>query len=194
MSFQERVYSVLLVSASQAVNSALKERLQPSLYSPVRVEQSVTAASRAFSEQAYDIVIVNSPLPDDAGIRFAIDVNSRGDSAVLLLIGADFFEEVSYRVGAQGVFTLQKPTAVSMLAIALHWLTSARELLRKTERKTLSVEEKMEEIRLVNRAKWILIEQRGIDEPAAHRYIEKTAMDRCVSRRAIAEEILNGNP
>ena len=49
----------------------------------------------------------------------------------------------------------------------------------------------MAEIRLVNRAKWVLIEQRGMDESAAHRYIEKQAMDRCVTRRMIAEEILN---
>ena len=52
----------------------------------------------------------------------------------------------------------------------------------------------MEEIRLVNRAKWLLIEQRGMDEPTAHRYIEKQAMDRCVTRRAVAEEIVNGQP
>ena len=48
----------------------------------------------------------------------------------------------------------------------------------------------MQEIRLVNRAKWVLIEQRHMDEPTAHRYIEKLAMDRCVTRRLIAEEIL----
>ena len=55
----------------------------------------------------------------------------------------------------------------------------------------MSLEEKMEEIRLVNRAKWLLIERRGMDEPTAHRYIEKLAMDRCVTRRVIAEAILN---
>ncbi|MBQ6036394.1 MAG: ANTAR domain-containing protein, partial [Lachnospiraceae bacterium] len=60
----------------------------------------------------------------------------------------------------------------------------------KTEQKTLSVEEKMAEIRIVNRAKWILISELKMDEPQAHRYIEKQAMDRCVSRRIIAEEII----
>jgi len=48
----------------------------------------------------------------------------------------------------------------------------------------------MNEIRLVNRAKWLLISELKMTEPDAHRYIEKQAMDRCVSKRRIAEEII----
>ena len=48
----------------------------------------------------------------------------------------------------------------------------------------------MEEIRIVNHAKWLLISEIKMDEPNAHRYIEKQAMDRCISRREIAEEII----
>ena len=76
------------------------------------------------------------------------------------------------------------------MSIALSWLSIARENLRKTEKKTLSIEEKMEEIRIVNRAKWLLISELKMDEQGAHRYIEKQAMDRCVSKKVIAEEII----
>ena len=48
----------------------------------------------------------------------------------------------------------------------------------------------MAEIRLVNKAKWILISQLSMSEPNAHRYIEKQAMDRCIAKRTIAEEII----
>lgn len=48
----------------------------------------------------------------------------------------------------------------------------------------------MEEIRIVNRAKWLLISEIKMDEQNAHRYIEKQAMDRCISKRKIAEEII----
>ena len=77
-----------------------------------------------------------------------------------------------------------------MLLTALGWMASTRERLKKSEKKTLSIEEKMEEIRLVNRAKWLLIGEIKMDEQKAHRYIEKLAMDRCVSKREIAEEII----
>ena len=48
----------------------------------------------------------------------------------------------------------------------------------------------MEEIRIVNRAKWLLISELKMDEQGAHRYIEKQAMDRCISKRIVAEEIM----
>ena len=62
--------------------------------------------------------------------------------------------------------------------------------MRKSEKKALSIEEKMEEIRIVNRAKWLLISELKMDEQGAYRYIEKHAMDRCISKREIAEEII----
>ena len=58
------------------------------------------------------------------------------------------------------------------------------------EQKTASIEEKMMEIRTVNRAKWLLIDHEGMTEAEAHRFIEKQAMDRCVTRRAIADQII----
>ena len=69
-------------------------------------------------------------------------------------------------------------------------MESARERLRRFEKKTLSIEEKMEEIRLINRAKWLLIEKENMTEPEAHRYIEKQAMDHCVSRKTIAQQLI----
>ena len=85
---------------------------------------------------------------------------------------------------------LPKPTSKPIIITALSWLSSAREKLRKTEKKTLSIEEKMEEIRIVNRAKWLLISELKMDEQGAHRYIEKQAMDRCIPKKVIAEEII----
>ena len=48
----------------------------------------------------------------------------------------------------------------------------------------------VEEIRLVNRAKLILIKMRGMSEGEAHRFIVRSAMDRCVKKRAVAREII----
>ena len=64
------------------------------------------------------------------------------------------------------------------------------ERLRGLEKKSRPVEEKMEEIRLVNRAKWLLIRELKMSEPDAHHYITHQAMDRCCSKRAVAEEIV----
>ena len=190
MGLKERVYSVLIVSASDKFNAAVSSLLPESGYCPRRFESNVGSAKRAFAERSYDFVIVNSPLPDDTGVRFAIDtVNSKG-TVTLLLVRAEIYGEIYGKVTEHGVFTLSKPASKIMMSAALGWMASSRERLRKFEQKTLSIEEKMEEIRLVNRAKWLLISELKMDEPQAHRYIERQAMDRCVMKRQIAEEII----
>ena len=49
--------------------------------------------------------------------------------------------------------------------------------------------ERLKSEKLVHRAKLVLVE-RGMNEEEAHRFLEKQAMDRRLSRRAVAEEIL----
>ena len=190
MSLKERVYSVLIVSASEKLNQALPEIFSVPVFSPVRFVSNVSAAKRALAERDFDIVIVNSPLPDDTGIRFAIDSVNGYQSAVLFFSRTEEFSASFETLAEHGVFILQKPISKSTLQLASGWLISARERIRKTETKTLSIEEKMNEIRLVNRAKWLLISELKMTEPDAHRYIEKQAMNRCVSKRVIAEEII----
>lgn len=190
MSLKERIYSVLIVSAAENLNAALRALLPESKYGPVYIVSSISAAKRAFSERAYDYVIINSPLPDDIGARFAIDTCNSKETVVLLMVRAELQAEIYDKVAEHGVFVLSKPTSKPTMATALSWMSSARERLRKAEKKTLSIEEKMEEIRIVNRAKWLLISELKFDEPEAHRYIEKQAMDRCISKRDVAEEII----
>ena len=190
MSLKERVYSVLIVSAAESFNDALSALLPNSKYSPTHFVSNISAAKRVLAERAFDFVIINSPLPDDVGTRFAIDTANSEESVVLLMVRTELQEEIYDKVAEHGVFVLSKPTSKPTMMTALSWLSSAREKLRKTEKKTLSIEEKMEEIRIVNRAKWLLIGELKLDEPEAHRYIEKQAMDRCVSKRVVAEEII----
>lgn len=190
MSLKERVYSILIVSATDSFNSAFSDLLPEARYSPVHTVASINMAKRILAEQSYDFVIINSPLPDDTGTRFAIDTCTTGQSAVLLLVKNDIHAGIHDRVSEYGVFTLPKPVSKTTLTHALNWLESARERLRQFEKKSISIEDKMTEIRLVNKAKWLLISELHMSEPEAHRYIEKQAMDRCISRKCIAEDII----
>lgn len=187
---KQRVYSVLVVSAAKNFNDAMLAMLPEAKYSPVHIVASVSAAGRALTERSFDFVIINSPLPDDIGTRFAIDACDARNTVVLLMVRAELHADIYEKVAEHGVFTLPKPTSKPTLHMALTWMSSARERLRKSEKKTLSIEDKMEEIRIVNRAKWLLIRELKMEEPEAHRYIEKQAMDRCVTRREVAEEIV----
>ena len=134
---------------------------------------------------------LNTPLPDEFGTRLALDACESSSAGVLLLVKAEHCPDIEAQVSAHGVLTLAKPTSAQLFAQTLRLLCITRERLRGMEKKAVTLQEKMEEIRLVNRAKWLLIEELKMTEQEAHRYIEKRAMDRCVTRRAVAEQILS---
>ena len=190
MSLKEQVYSVLVVSASEKLNQALPDIFSVPGFWPVQFVSNISSAKRAFAERDFDMVIVNSPLPDDTGLGFAVDTVSGYQTVVLFLAKAEQYEQSFEQLAQHGVFLMRKPISIASFELAAGWLISARERIRKTEKKTLSIEEKMNEIRFVNRAKWLLITELKLTEPDAHRYIEKQAMDRCVPKRQIAEEII----
>ena len=191
MSLRERVYSVLVISAKENFNASLQSLLPESKYAPVQMVSSVSLAKRVLLERSFDFVFINTPLPDDFGTRFAIEISGNKGTVILLLVRNEVYEEVCDKVTEYGILTLPKPASKQMVAHTLNFMAGIRERLRKLENKSLSMEEKMKEIRLVNRAKWVLIDELKMSEADAHRYIEKQAMDRCVSRREIAEEIIS---
>ena len=190
MVFQDSTYSVLLVSASEKMNAAVSSLLPVTDYWPVTVAASVNEARRKLLENTYDIVIINSPLPDNAGIRFSMDACGSSDAGVLLLVKSEIYEDTYYKVLPYGVVTLSKPTTAQMVSHNLRVLCAMRERLRQVKAKQTTVEEKIEEIRLVNRAKWLLIQCLNMTEPDAHRYISEKAMEQRLSKREIAENII----
>ena len=191
MEFTERRYSVLLVSSSPKFNESMLALLPESRFYPVAAVSDVSSARRRLLESKYDIVIINAPLPDDFGTRLALNICDNSGTAVLLFVKAEHYPDINGRVSPLGVLVLPKPATSQAVSQSLQLLCGTRERLRRMEQKTASIEEKMEEIRLINRAKLLLMEQLKMTEKEAHRFIEKQAMDRCVTRITIAQSILS---
>ena len=190
MVFRERTYSVLIVTASDSFTNNVMPLLPMTDYWPVTTARSVGEARRRIAETAFDIVLINAPLPDDFGMRLAIDICTNSGAGVLLMVKNDLFNDIYAKVVNYGVITLSKPTNLQMVTQNLRILCATRERIRQMEAKQATVEEKIEEIRLVNHAKWLLIQCLSMTEPEAHRYIEKQSMDERISKREVAENII----
>ncbi|MCR4934987.1 MAG: ANTAR domain-containing protein [Oscillospiraceae bacterium] len=184
----------MLVSASEKFNAAARSLLPCTDYYPVAVAHSVGEARRRRSGTDFDLVLVNAPLPDDMGVDLAVEVSAESDAGVLLLVRSELYEEIYAQVLPFGVVTLSKPTNLQMISQNLRVLCAMRERMRRMRQHQATVEEKIEEIRCVNRAKWALIEHRHMTEPEAHRFLSRQAMERRLSKREIAEEILQMYP
>ncbi|MBP5313351.1 MAG: antitermination regulator, partial [Eggerthellaceae bacterium] len=106
MGLKERIYSVLIVSSAEKLNTALVSMLPENRYEPIMFASNISAAKRLYADRSFDFVIINSPMPDGDGSRFAIDISSNPATVVLLLIRAEQYNDLYEKVSGCGVFTL----------------------------------------------------------------------------------------
>ncbi|MCR5236414.1 MAG: ANTAR domain-containing protein [Lachnospiraceae bacterium] len=181
-------HSILIVSASEQFDAIVKRSLKG--FTTINFVKSGSLARRSVMEKEYDIIVVNSPLPDETGIDLALDTAEKSRASILLVVPKEIYEDVLERVTDLGVLVLPKPFPKGRVDKAVRFLAAIQKKSLKLEKKVLSIEEKMEELRLVSRAKILLVEKKNMSEDEAHRYIGKAAMDNGVSRKRIAEKIL----
>lgn len=187
---KEHRYSVLVVSASDKFVDALFPILSPDEFDRAEVATNVGQARRMCLESTYDIIVINTPLTDEFGANFAVDIASDSGSGVMLCVKADMYDEITAKTEDYGVLTVSKPTNRVIMKQSIKLLCATRERLMRIERKVQTFEEKMEEIKIVNKAKWLLIDNLKLGENEAHKYIEKLAMNTRKPRREVASHII----
>lgn len=149
------------------------------------------AAARLLLEQNdYDLVMVDTPLPEEFGYALAEHAAARTSAGVLMLVEGGQFAEAAARMGSCGAVVLCRPVSRRLFDQAVYLLAAMRSRWRGLEEENRRLHERVEEIRIVARAKCVLVEYLRMSEQQAHRYIEKQAMDMRTSRKSIAERIL----
>ena len=87
-----------------------------------------------------------------------------------------------------------KPFTVADLTPAIDVARSRWLQLRTLEGEIADLADRLETRKLVDRAKGLLMSQLSVSEPDAFRWIQKTAMDRRLSMREVAELVIAGLP
>lgn len=189
MATAKRKFRVLVAGSGDKIFDYISETLPRSSYDPVLRAGDAGEVRRMLMDTQVDIVIINTPLSDDFGVELALDLAER-TTGVLLLVKNELFDQVCYKVEDSGVLTIGKPMTRQGFYSAVKLLSAMTARLSKMEKVNRTLQEKMADIRVVNRAKWLLIEHHHMKEQDAHYFIEKQAMDTRLSRREVAENII----
>lgn len=179
-------HSVLLVSRDSKIISQISAFLVPPLFE-LTTTSDFNEARRLATERSFNIIIADSG--DGYDTDFAINV-ADSYSTVLLLVPNEHFDEISYRVEGYGILTITKPFDPFYLYNMMKIAIAVQYKVQILSSQTTKLKVKMEEIKLVNRAKMLLMSNMNMNEQEAHRYIEKEAMDRGMKKTAISEEII----
>ena len=185
--------SVLIVSLGDKNIAYFTELLTASSLYPI--EQIITAQScgearRLLLERDFDLVIINAPLRDETGESLSRHIAEKGASQVILVVASEYFDAISASCEDYGVLTVSKPINQAIFGASLKLARAVQNRLTRMQTENSKLKQKIEDIRIVDSAKYILISYLSMSEQEAHRYIEKQAMDMRTTRRKIAEGIL----
>lgn len=189
MATAKRKFRVLVAGSGDRIFDYIGQLLPPSMYDPILRAGDAGEVRRMLLDAPVDIVIINTPLSDDFGVELALDL-AEGTAGVLLLVKSELFDQVCDKVEDSGVLTLGKPMTRQGFYSAVRLLSAMTARLSKMDKVNRTLQEKMADIRVVNRAKWLLMERHHMKEQDAHYFIEKQAMDMRLSRREVAENII----
>ena len=182
--------TALIVSSTDAGIKALFRLLKDLHLIDVQFAMNSGEARRRLAGQSYDLAVINTPLRDEFGSDLACHIAGTTLAGVVLLVKADYAAQIDAKVQPSGVFVLEKPLSRSMFQYTVRMMDAMEHRLRLLKRENQRLQSKIEEIRLVDRAKCMLIQYLSMTESQAHRYIEKQAMDRRVTRGEVARSIL----
>jgi len=180
----------LIVSNSEKQTASFTEMLKAASVRQIAVLSSCNEARRHLLERDFDLVLIDSPLLDESGENLARHIVSKSASLVILAVKSEHFEAVTASCENDGVLTISKPVNKSVFWSALMLAKSAWSRIRHFEYENERLKQTIEDIRIVDKAKWILVSRLKLSEEDAHRLIEKQAMNTRSTRRLIAEGIL----
>lgn len=179
-------HSVLVVSRDSKIISQISAFLVAPLFE-LTTTSDFNEARRLATERSFNIIIADSG--DGYDTDFTINL-ADSYSTILLLVPNEHFDEISYRVEGYGILTITKPFEPFYLYNMMKIAIAVQYKVQVLSSQTTKLKVKMEEIKQVNRAKMLLMQNMNMSEQEAHRYIEKEAMDRGMKKTAISEEII----
>lgn len=75
--------------------------------------------------------------------------------------------------------------------MAIRYLTAIQDKMSVLDSRYRNARHKLEEIKIISKAKILLVQKKNMTEDEAHKYIGKSAMDSGISRVKVALEIID---
>lgn len=181
---------VFVISSNENFHRYVRENLPDGDYHFIGGAASCTEARQKMIGRAAPLIVINIPLSDESGTELASDLAENTSSAVIAVVKNEQESEMRQHLEPFGVFVLGRPFPHSSFHQAMHDAASAYARMQTVAAENQRLQTKLLDLRIINRAKWVLIQYLGMNEEQAHKYIEQQAMNHRIPKRTAAENIL----
>ncbi|WP_199438857.1 ANTAR domain-containing response regulator [Umezawaea beigongshangensis] len=181
---------VLVAEDEALIRLDLVEMLREEGYQVAGEAADGDEAVKLATELRPDLVILDVKMPKVDGIE-AASVIAGGRIAPVVILTAFSQRDLVERARDAGAMAyLVKPFQKRDLIPAIELAMSRFSELQALENEVAGLTERLETRKVVERAKGLLMSKQGLSEPEAFRWVQRTAMDRRTTMKAVAEAVI----
>ncbi|MFD5825769.1 ANTAR domain-containing response regulator [Lentzea sp. NPDC060358] len=181
---------VLVAEDEALIRLDLVEMLREEGYDVAGEAADGEEAIKLASELDPDLVILDVKMPKVDGIEAAQHIAGNRIAPVVILTAFSQRDLVERARDAGAMAYLVKPFAKRDLVPAIELAISRFTELAALEQEVAGLTERLETRKVVERAKGVLMTKQGLSEPEAFRWVQRTAMDRRTTMKAVAEAVI----
>lgn len=180
----------LLISSSEKSADSLCELLRSEHYVQIAVAGNATDAERLAENEEYDLICLNAPLSDESGIDLSKHFAATTRACVVIIVPQKNADEINDILTQHGVLVISKPINRHLFHHFLQFTECFKTRILSVAKENEKLKHMVEDIKLIDRAKFLLITCLNMDENQAHRYLEKQAMDLRISKLQVAKQVI----
>jgi response regulator NasT len=189
MNTENKKTRILVAEDETIIRLDLVEMLTESGYEVVAQAENGAVAIELAKKFKPDLVILDVKMPEMDGITAAEQIITL---APVLMLTAFSQRELVERARDAGVMAyVVKPFSISDLVPAIEIAISRHRQMKSLEDEVADLYERLETRKIIDRAKGILMKAMGLTEPESFSWIQKTAMDRRISMKQVAQAVIS---
>lgn len=186
-------YSTLIVSGYRKFTESLKQILLENDFDDLCIAENYNDAKLLADSKPFDIIFIRLSSPDESSLARATQTLAKKSTCTAVFTSPDSYDKLFDMLCTSGVYLIPLSPSKQMLLYSLDWLKAGCERVRQNDRKSLSFDEKIRQLRSINRAVWLLIEREQITEEQAQKQLEDLAEREGISKAEAAEKVISHN-
>lgn len=182
--------NILIVSSSNKSKELLINIVKESGSYKIEAVEDSSQCMEIIKDIDFDLIIINSPLRDDHGEKLSIFINKNTSTSTILIVKNNSSQVNISRLESIGIYIMEKPLNKLLLISVINSYIIHRRRFNNIIVENKELKDKINDIKLIDRAKLTLIQYLKMSENEAHKYIEKQAMDLRITKVEVAKNIL----
>ncbi|MHB1041422.1 MAG: ANTAR domain-containing response regulator [Eubacteriales bacterium] len=182
---------IVIADADAAFRKKLKDTLIHAGYLVIGEVGDGRGALKVIFQTEPDLIIMDAKLPGAEGLGIVRIIEEHRAAPVILLSASHERDLLEDAKGSWIFAFLVKPLNEAQLFPAIELSLANYKRFLRLEEENKKLKRALESRKLIEKAKGLVMEAKGLREQEAYKYLQKLSMDNCMPIAGVARQIIN---